>query len=113
MIYHFDVYIITNPRKVVLYTGLTNALAQRITEHFLNRGKPKTFAGRYYCYNLLYYQGFKDIYDAIERENRIKGWTRAKKIALINEFNPSWEILNSAIMEWPPVNRYVRGQDSD
>ena len=47
-------YLTTNPGKTVLYTGMTNDLAQRILEHYLQRGIRKTFAGRYYCFHLLY-----------------------------------------------------------
>ena len=106
--YHFDVYITTNPRRTVLYTGLSNDLEQRLKEHYLKRGHPATFAGRYYCYNLIYYQGFRYIDKAIAWENSIKGWSRAKKVALINQFNPNWEFLNASIMRWPPVNHWVR-----
>lgn len=40
---------------------------------------------------------------AIEREKEIKGWTRLKKIKLIEEENPDWFFLNKDIMEWPPI----------
>jgi putative endonuclease len=45
--YNYFVYIVTNPTKTVLYTGITNNLPQRITEHYLNKDSIKTFAGRY------------------------------------------------------------------
>lgn len=51
--YNFWVYVLTNWKKTVLYVGVTNDLSRRLIEHYANRGKPKTFAGRYYCYNLV------------------------------------------------------------
>ncbi|WP_202923390.1 GIY-YIG nuclease family protein [Pontibacter pudoricolor] len=52
--HNYFVYIITNPGRTVLYTGVMNDLQVRIEQHKTNRGKPETFAGRYYCYKLLY-----------------------------------------------------------
>jgi len=98
----FFVYIVTNPSKKVLYTGITNDLEYRIIEHYLNRGKRKTFAGRYYCYQLIYYEIHHTAAGAIEREKEIKDWTRAKKEELINNKNPSWTFLNDQITDWPP-----------
>jgi putative endonuclease len=42
-------------------------------------GEKKTFAGKYYCYNLIYYEYFRIIEEAIEREKEIKNLTRKKK----------------------------------
>jgi putative endonuclease len=100
--HNYFTYITTNPNKTVLYVGCTNNLEQRLLEHFLNRGKPKTFAGRYYCYNLVHYEHFNWIEQALAREKEIKGWTREKKLLLIKEHNPDFKFLNSEIMEWPP-----------
>lgn len=49
MVTNYFVYITTNPAKTVLYTEMTNDIVRRMKEHFLNRGKSKTFAGKYYC----------------------------------------------------------------
>jgi putative endonuclease len=89
----YYVYITTNPAKTVLYIGVTNSLPRRIGQHYENRGNNDTFAGRYFCYNLLYYEQFTDIKAAISREKELKGWTRAKKDALIATMNPDWEFL--------------------
>ena len=78
--YHFYTYIVTNPERNVLYTGVTNDLAQRLIEHWVNRSNPKTFAGKYYCYNLIYFEELQYINDAIAREKEIKGWRRQKKL---------------------------------
>ncbi|GEM_PF-292159 len=84
----YYVYITTNPSKKVLYTGVTNDLEQRIIEHYLNRGDIKTFAGRYFCYCLVYWEDFQWIEDAIAREKEIKGLVRRKKLELIKKTNP-------------------------
>jgi putative endonuclease len=99
---NYFTYILTNPDKTTLYTGMTNDLERRIIEHYWNKGLKKTFAGRYYCYFLLHYERFEAPTQAIEREKEIKDWNRKRKEDLINEFNPRWEILNGRIMDWPP-----------
>ena len=105
----YYVYIITNKIKTVLYTGVTNDLHQRIIEHYLNRGKPETFAGKYNCHLLLYHEEFTYINDAICREKEIKKWTRKKKEALIYSFNPGAKALNDIFFDkWPPDQLYHR-----
>ena len=49
----YYVYITTNPARMVLYIGVTNSLPARMAQHYANRGTAQTFAGRYFCYNLL------------------------------------------------------------
>ena len=99
----YELYIVTNPQRTVLYTGVTNNLAQRLVEHWMNRGNPKTFAGKYFCHNLIYYEEHNYILNAIAREKEIKGWRRQKKLDLINSMNPDWTFLNVSVCgEWPP-----------
>jgi len=90
---HYFVYIITNPNKTVLYTGVTNDIAVRLEQHYQNRGNKTNFAGKFHCYKLLYFETFSGIEQAISREKEIKGWTRARKEALIKEVNPNWDFL--------------------
>ena len=105
----FYVYIITNKIRSVLYVGITNDLSQRIVEHYLNRRKPKTFAGRYSCYLLVYYESFRYVNDAIEREKEIKKWARKQKNELITVFNPLWQSLNHELFDqWPPKDLFHR-----
>ncbi|MCX6182954.1 MAG: GIY-YIG nuclease family protein [Bacteroidetes bacterium] len=99
MDHNYFVYILTNPKKTVLYTGVTNDLANRVNEHFEKRGNPSSFAGKYYCFNLIYYERFDQIEHAIEREKEIKGWRREKKEKLIVAFNPEWKFLNNEMMD--------------
>ena len=90
---NYFVYITTNPKKTVLYTGVTNNLEVRLQQHFENKGKPETFAGKYYCYKLLYYERFTDVNMAIEREKEIKDLNRERKLALIKQLNPYLDFL--------------------
>jgi putative endonuclease len=92
--HNYFVYITTNPTRTVLYVGVTNDLSVRIQQHYENRGNKESFAGRYYCYNLIYYERFQYINDAIAREKEIKKWRREKKEVLINSMNPKWEFLD-------------------
>ena len=101
--HHYYIYIVTNPERNVLYTGVTNNLPERLIEHWTNKGIPKTFAGKYYCYNLIYYEYFSYINNAIAREKEIKSWRRQKKPDLIKTMNPDWTFLNPEVCSgWPP-----------
>ncbi len=89
--YNYYVYITTNPDETVLYTGVTNDIQRRMFEHYENRGTKNSFAGKYYCYNLIWYEHFTDINSAIAREKEIKKWRREKKEILIAKTNPNWD----------------------
>ena len=91
---NYYVYIVTNSRKTTLYIGVTNNLTARLREHWSNRGRPHTFAGKYFCFYLLYYETYPYIEDAIARETEIKKWNRKKKEDLINFRNKEWLFLN-------------------
>jgi len=90
----YFVYIMSN-RSKTLYTGVTNSLIRRVREHKLGIGS--VFSARYRLDRLVYFERFEDVHNAIEREKRIKGWLRAKKIALIVSVNPAWRDLS---LEW-------------
>ena len=92
--YQFFVYITTNPNKTNLYIGMTNNLGRRLQEHFENRGNSSSYTGRYYCYNLIYFEEYQYVNDAIAREKQLKKWSRKKKEWLINQQNPEWLFLN-------------------
>ena len=107
--HQYFIYITTNPNRKVVYTGVTNNLPVRIMEHWQNRGDDKTFAGKYYCYCLIYYEQFQYIKDAIAREDEIKGWRRQKKNDLIKTMNPTWTFLNVSICgQWPPAEDWSK-----
>lgn len=96
---HYFMYITINPGKTMLYVGITNKLSRRTQEHFDNRGDRSTFAGKHYCYNVIYWETFERILDTIDREKEVKKRSRKKKKALINAFNPSWNAYNHWIFE--------------
>ncbi len=99
----YSFYILTNIQKNVLYCGMTNNLEQRIIEHYLSCGDPKTFCGRYHCYWLIYFEHFPYPMAAIVREKEVKKWRREKKNKLIEGMNPEWNFLNYELFEsWPP-----------
>lgn len=81
--FNYCIYITTNPGKTVLYIGVTNDLKRRLFEHYENKGNKETFAGKYNCYHLVYYEHFVSVNEAIKREKELKGWSRKKKEALI------------------------------
>ena len=98
-LHNYFVYIVTNKNKTVLYVGVTNNLQKRLQQHFENSSTfyTKTFTGKYNIYNLLYYERYDDIRQAIAREKELKGWRRSKKEELINSTNPDWIFLNDQI----------------
>ncbi|UOQ71613.1 GIY-YIG nuclease family protein [Hymenobacter cellulosilyticus] len=91
----YYVYITTNPAKTVLYIGITSNLPERMAQHYANRGTDQTFAGRYFCYNLVHFEEYTDSKAAIAREKELKGWTRAKKDSLIVASNPDWAFIQT------------------
>ena len=91
----YYVYITTNPAKTVLYIGVTNSLPDRMAQHYANRGLASTFAGRYFCYNLIYFEEYTESKIAIAREKELKGWTRVKKEVLIAAENSEWIFLET------------------
>ena len=99
----YYVYILTNVKRTVLYTGVTNDLEQRIIEHYTAVDLHQSFTAKYHVYYLLYYEPHQYINNAIVREKEIKGWSREKKMQLIGELNPTLEFLNEKLFGcWPP-----------
>jgi putative endonuclease len=92
----FYVYIMTN-RSGTLYTGISNDLHRRVYEHkqFLVDG----FAQRYRMSRLVFFEEALNAEAAINREKEIKGWLRSKKVALIEEMNPTWKDLSEGWFE--------------
>lgn len=77
----------TNYTNRVLYAGVTNDLVRRVFEHKNGLNK-SSFTKKYNVHKLIWFQEFQSPSEAIVVEKKIKGWTRAKKIALIKEINP-------------------------
>jgi putative endonuclease len=90
-IHKYYVYILTNNNNTVLYTGVTNDLVRRCFEH---KGKRiKGFTQKYDVTRLIYFEMFDLIDSAIAREKQIKGYSRLKKVSLIDALNPGWHDL--------------------
>jgi putative endonuclease len=83
--------MLTSSKNTVLYIGITNDLARRVSEH--KSDTIEGFTKRYHIHKLVYYETYNNPKDAIAREKALKGITRAKKNALINSQNPSWSDL--------------------
>jgi len=99
--YLFFVYIMSNKSRR-LYTGVTNHIQRRAFEH--KHKRIPGFTARYSFDTLVYYEEFGSMGEAIAREKEIKGWSHAKKVALILAKNPLWADLSEgwyAQDEWP------------
>lgn len=82
----FATYIMSNKRRTVLYTGMTNNLIRRVSEH--KSRIVEGFTKKYNCDDLLYFELFETPMQAIVREKQIKGMLRLKKETLIKLQNP-------------------------
>jgi putative endonuclease len=89
------VYMMSNKRNGILYTGVTTNLPRRAYEH--REGLVKGFTKQYGLKLLVYYEPIDDVRDAIQREKNIKHWPRAWKVRLIHGFNPEWNDLYESL----------------
>lgn len=87
----YYVYMMTNNSRT-LYTGVTGNLERRVVEH--KQKLVPGFTARYNISRLVWYEVTPDVRSAIAREKQIKGWLRAKKVALIESVNPQWRDLS-------------------
>jgi putative endonuclease len=89
----YYVYILSNWNDKVLYTDMTYNLESRLVEHRIHL--IKGFTSRYNVHKLVYFDCTTDVKEAIAKEKQIKGWTRAKKLSLIEQNNPDWHDLSA------------------
>jgi putative endonuclease len=89
----YYVYIVTNRRNGTLYTGVTNDLKRRVWQH-KNKALPG-FTSQYGLGALVWFETYRDISAAIDREKQIKAGSRAKKILLIEAHNAPWADLSA------------------
>jgi putative endonuclease len=73
------------------YVGVTNDLFRRVYQHREKRGGQHT--RRYAIDQLVYYESYEDVRNAIQRERNLKHWPRSWKVNLINSLNPTWRDL--------------------
>jgi putative endonuclease len=89
MVYY--VYLLASRRNGTLYLGVTNDLARRVGEHKSRR--IPGFTRKYGVDQLVWYETYERIDEAISREKDIKKWRRAWKLRLIEAMNPRWDDL--------------------
>lgn len=94
----YHLYILASIGRV-LYVGVTGRFENRLAEHRACVD-PESFTSRYNVNRLVYCEEYTRVSDAIAREKQIKGWSRSKKIALIEWLNPEWKDLAPA---YPPA----------
>jgi putative endonuclease len=87
----YYIYILASQKNGTLYIGVTGDFAKRVYEHKNNL--IKGFTKKYSVHNLVYYEEYGEINEAITREKRIKKWNRQWKIKLIEKLNPDWKDL--------------------
>ena len=92
----FYVYILASDSRE-LYVGVTNNLIRRIAEH-RHGADPYRYVFQHDTTRLVHVEAAGEARDAIRREKQLKGWTRHRKVALIEKTNPEWEDLAAA---WP------------
>ncbi len=89
------VYILASRRNGTLYIGVTSYLTKRIYEH--RTRAVEGFTDKYDVTQLVYYELHPTMESAIHREKRLKKYTRAAKIKLIEDMNPQWNDLWESI----------------
>ena len=91
------VYILASKRNGALYIGVTSNLVQRIWQH--KSHAVKGFTASYEVNQLVYFEQYEDINEALAREKQLKNWTRKWKQDLIEKENPYWRDLYESILE--------------
>ena len=85
------VYILASKPHGTIYIGVTNSLERRTWQH--KAGALGGFTKKYRVNRLVYFEDFRDVSNAIDRETQLKGWLPSKKMALIQKQNPLWRDL--------------------
>jgi putative endonuclease len=97
------VYIMQSTSRHALYIGVTNNIEHRVWQH--KSDLIDGFTRTYQCHRLVYFERFGYVKDSIAREKQLKGWTRAKKEALITKTNPLWlDLAADWKHQWSPEN---------
>ena len=89
-------YLLSNAGRIVLYIGVTNNLARRLAEHRSQAGDG--FAARYCATDLMRFEAFAGIDDAIAREKQIKRWHREWKWNLVKSDTPELRDLTPELI---------------
>ncbi|MEO6150623.1 MAG: GIY-YIG nuclease family protein [Mucilaginibacter sp.] len=94
---HGYIYIMSNQYRTTFYIGVTNNLEARIWQH--TNGEGSQFVKKYKLFDLVYYECFDRITDAIDREKQLKNWHKDWKINLIQSKNPEMKDLKDSLSE--------------
>ena len=98
----FCTYIVASRRNGTLYTGHTDALMLRATQH--REGTFEGFSKQFGCKYLVWFETHDTRDNAFRRERQIKKWERDWKLGLIERFNPNWIDIGLSPM-WPLPGR--------
>ena len=90
------VYILASRPHGTLYIGVTSDLIKRVHQH--REGAAPGYTKRYSVKELVYFECFDEIEEAIRREKALKKWNRSWKIRLIEENNSAWRDLWSTLV---------------
>ncbi len=93
---NYYVYILANRKNGTLYIGATNDIVRRVYQH--KNGITGGFVGKYGATKLVWFEDAPKIAGAIQREKRLKKWSRAWKINLIETQNPDWVDLYPGLL---------------
>lgn len=91
------IYILASEKNWTLYVWSTSNISQRIVQH--KNKLVEWFTKKYNVINLVYYEYFDDINEAIKRERQIKRWKREWKLNLIEWVNIEWKDLSHELSE--------------
>jgi len=92
----YYVYILANKCNGTIYVGVTSDLIKRVWEH--KNSVCAGFTKKYKIDKLVYYEEYEEVNMAINREKRLKKYTRKWKLSLIEENNPKWDDLYDEII---------------
>ena len=101
----YYVYIMSS-RSSTLYIGSSRDLMKRVLEH--KEKVVEGFTKHYSIDRLVYYEACETLETSLNREKQLKGWTRAKKMALIESVNPAWKGLSLELMDQPNEKNYKK-----
>lgn len=93
----YYLYILATSKNAMLYIGVTNDMARRLSEH--QSGETNGYTKKFHVHKLVYFESFEDVRNAIDREKQLKRWSRAKKNALVERMNPEWKDLGNLFLQ--------------
>jgi len=78
-------------RNGTIYVGVTSSIQHRAWQH--RSGMTEGFTKRYGLTKLVYFEFLESMPEAIKRENKLKPWSRRRKLELIESVNTDWSDL--------------------